>query len=116
MEKQNQVKRTLEQPASMEAIRAILARNECSKRSALVKAVCRGFGFLESRGGPQIGGCSKALRELERAGHFVLPVPTRPNVTGPKGPRPRVVTRDQPSAWSSLSTSLTFIGMPPFGP
>ena len=75
MEKQNQVKRTLEQPASMEAIRAILARNECSKRSALVKAVCRGFGFLESRGGPQIGGCSKALRELERAGHFVLPAP-----------------------------------------
>ena len=87
MEKQNQVKRTLEQPASMEAIRAILARNEHANRSSLVKAVCGTFGLLDSRGGPQFGGCSKALRELERAGHFVLPASTRPNVKGPKAPR-----------------------------
>ena len=87
MEKQNQVKRTLEQPSSMDAIRAILARNEHTNRASLVRCVCGTFGLLDSRGGPQIGGCSKALRELERAGHFVLPASTRPNVTGPKGPR-----------------------------
>ena len=87
MEKQNQVKRTLEQPSSMEAIRAILARNEHANRSSLVQAVCSTFGLLDSRGGAQFGGCSKALRELERAGHFVLPASTRPNVKGPRGPR-----------------------------
>ena len=87
MEKQNQVKRTLEQPASMDAIRAILARNEHTNRSSLVKAVCGTFGLLDSRGAPQVSGCSKALRELERAGHFVLPASTRPNVCGPRGPR-----------------------------
>ena len=87
METQNQVKRTLEQPASIEAIRAILARSEQANRSSLVRTVCGTFGLLDGRGGPQIGGCSKALRELERAGHFVLPASTRPNVKGPKGPR-----------------------------
>ena len=87
MEKQNQVKRTLEQPSSMDAIRAILARNEHTNRASLVRCVCDTFGLLDSRGGPQIGGCSKALRELERAGHCVLPASTRPNVRGPKGPR-----------------------------
>ena len=87
MEKQNQVKRTLEQPSSMEAIRAILARNEHANRSSLVRCVCSTFGLLDSRGDAQFGGCSKALRELERAGHFVLPASSRPNVKGPKGPR-----------------------------
>ena len=87
MEKQNQIKDTLAQPASVDTIRAILAGNEHSNRSALAKAVCHSFGFLDSRGGAQIGGCSKALRELERAGHFALPASTRPHVKGPKGPR-----------------------------
>ena len=87
MEKPNQVKRTLEQPSSMDAIRASLARNEHTNRASLVRCVCDTFGLLDSRGGPQIGGCSKALRELERAGHCVLPASTRPNVRGPKGPR-----------------------------
>jgi len=81
MEKQNQTKHTLTQPSSMEAIRAMLARNEHVNRSALADAVCRSFGFLDSRGGPQTGGCSKALRELERAGDFVLPASPRPDAT-----------------------------------
>jgi len=39
----------------------------------LSDAVCRHFGFFDSRGATQVSGCAKALRELERAGHFVLP-------------------------------------------
>ena len=68
----------------MAAIRAILARNEHANRSSLVKAVCGTFGLLDSRGGPQISGCSKALRELERAGHFVLPASPAPTSMAPK--------------------------------
>ena len=87
MIKQNQIKRTLEQPGSIATVQGILSRREHASRCALADAVCRDFGFHDSRGATQNAGCAKALRELERAGHFVLPAPTRPNVTGPKGPR-----------------------------
>jgi hypothetical protein len=40
----------------------------------LPDAVCRHFGFFDSRGATQVSGCAKAMRELERSGHFVLPV------------------------------------------
>ena len=35
--------------------------------------VCKQFNFYDARGREQLGGCLKALRELESAGHFVLP-------------------------------------------
>ena len=35
--------------------------------------MCGHFGFLDARSRAQTAGCVKALRELERAGHFVLP-------------------------------------------
>ena len=35
--------------------------------------MCQHFGFFDARQRTQTGGCVKALRELERAGHFVLP-------------------------------------------
>ena len=35
--------------------------------------MCGHFGFFDARGRSQSAGCGKALRELERAGHFVLP-------------------------------------------
>ena len=74
MIKQSQIKRTLEQPDSIDAVRSILRRGELGSRRALADAVCRDFGFLDSRGAAQNAGCAKALRELKRAGHFVLPV------------------------------------------
>lgn len=81
MQTQNQIKRTLERPDSIESIRGLLGRNEHAHRVALAGAVCRHFGFLDSRGATQIAGCAKALRELERAGHFVLPVPVGRDAT-----------------------------------
>ena len=81
MDKQHQIKRTLAQPGSIEAIRRVLADTVHQHRSALARAVCEQFGFLDARGRAQTGGCVKALRELERAGHFVLPA------AGGGGPR-----------------------------
>jgi len=75
MEKQNQIKRVLAQPESIEAVRRLLESNAHQSRSALAGAVCRQFGFFDPRGGEQSSGCVKALRELERAGHFALPAP-----------------------------------------
>lgn len=74
MIKQSQIKRTLEHPDSINVVRSILRRGELGSRSALADVVCRDFGFLDSRGSTQNAGCAKALRELERVGHFVLPV------------------------------------------
>ena len=71
--KQNQIKRTLGLAESIAVVRSILHRSEHTSRSALGDAVCRSLGFLDSRGATQNAGCAKALRELERAGLFVLP-------------------------------------------
>ena len=73
MDTQNQIKRTLSEPTSLEYIRELLQRNEILHRSELAKLVCEHFGFHDARGRQQIAGCLKALRELEAAGHFVLP-------------------------------------------
>jgi len=74
MIKQNQIKRTLVLPESIAIVRGILSRSQHASRAAFADAVCQDFGFLDSRGAAQNAGCAKALRELERAGHFVLPV------------------------------------------
>ena len=74
MIKQSQIKRTLLHPNSIDTGRSILMRSELGSRTALADAVCQDFGFLDSRGATQKAGCAKALRELEQAGHFVLPV------------------------------------------
>jgi hypothetical protein len=67
MDKQNQIKRTLGQPGSIEAIRRLLADGEHASRSSLAEATCQHFGFLDARLRTQTAGCVKALRELERA-------------------------------------------------
>src|SRR5450631_1131258 len=77
MNAQNGIKRTLKQVASIEVIRELLAHTEHKSRSSVAESVCRHFGFLDARQRTQTGGCVKALRELERAGHFVLPTVTR---------------------------------------
>jgi hypothetical protein len=77
MNAQSGIKRTLKQVASIEVIRELLAHTEHKNRSSVAESVCRHFGFLDARQRTQTGGCVKALRELERAGHFVLPTVTR---------------------------------------
>ena len=73
METQSQIKRTLAQQGSIEAICRLLDDDVHPNRSSLAQAVCEQFGFLDARQRSQTAGCVKALRELERAGHFVLP-------------------------------------------
>ena len=73
MDTQNQIKRTLAQQGSIEAIGRLLADDAHANRSSLARAACQHFGFRDARGRAQTAGCVKALRELERAGHFVLP-------------------------------------------
>ncbi len=73
MHQQNQIKRTLAQPEAINIVRSQLASNVHRNR------------FHDARGHHQIGGCNKALRELERAGHFVLPTSNMPKTI--KSPR-----------------------------
>jgi len=73
MEKQNQIKRTLALPASIETIRDLLENKELNNRTRLARRVCEEFKFYDTRDQVQISGCLKALRELEAAGHFSLP-------------------------------------------
>ena len=76
MNTQNQIKRTLEQAAAMETIRLTLADQDITNRTQLADRLCEHFDLRDPRGRVQRAGCLRALRELERAGHFRLP-PTR---------------------------------------
>ena len=73
MKTQNQIKRTLSEPTHVEYVCGLLGSNEIRHRNELAQRVCEQFGFYDARGEAQRGGCVKALRELESAGHFVLP-------------------------------------------
>lgn len=73
MDGQNQVKRNLSAPANIEYVRGVLESKENLTRNELARVVCRRFGFHDARDQEQVSGCLKALRELEAAGHFVLP-------------------------------------------
>ncbi len=73
MNTQKQIKRTLSEPTNIEYVCGLLESNEIRHRSELAALVCEQFGFYDARGQEQRGGCLKALRELEAAGHFVLP-------------------------------------------
>ena len=86
MNEQNQVKRALRQQASIEVIRELLAGKEHRSLSSVAESICQHFGLRDARGRSQIAGCVKALRELEGAGHFVLPAPMRKRRTA-AGPR-----------------------------
>ena len=70
MHQQNQIKQTLCRPDSLDVVRRELDSNVHRNRTSLSKALCQHFNFNDARGRQQIGGCTKALRELERKGHF----------------------------------------------
>ena len=82
METQNKIKQTLTDPGAIDYIKNILAINTDINRTTLAETLCNRFYFFDFRGKHQIGGCIKALRKLEQAGHFRLPE----SVTG-KSPR-----------------------------
>lgn len=73
MNTQNQIKRTLSEPEHVEYVRGLLEINEVQHRNELAQRVCEQFGLYDARGRAQRGGCVKALRDLEAAGHFALP-------------------------------------------
>jgi hypothetical protein len=85
MNKQNQIKRTLSEPSAITFVAETLKGGNCAHRNALADVVCNEYGFYDLRGHPQHGGCVKALRELEAAGHFILPAAQNKN--GPKTPK-----------------------------
>jgi hypothetical protein len=74
MKTQNQVKRILSRPESISHICTILDGNKGIHRTELSDQLCEQYGFYDPRGVFQKGSCMKALRELERSGHIVLPV------------------------------------------
>lgn len=83
--RRHQIKRSLSAPARIAFVRDLLERETVRHRSELAVHVCERFGFYDPRGRVQLGGCLKALRELEHAGDFRLPPPqVRP---GPRQPR-----------------------------
>ena len=100
MDAQNEIKRTLKQETSIEVIRGLLAQQEHHSRSSVAESVCQHFGFFDARQRTQTAGCVKALRELERAGHFVLPAALDRGRVGAKSPRrlgePVEAARDVP--------------------
>src|SRR5512136_882960 len=81
MNTQNQIKRVLSEPGTIEYVAELLKVNEFGHRTALADFLCVRFEFYDTRNRAQRDGCLKALRELEAAGHYTLPV-----AQGKKGP------------------------------
>jgi hypothetical protein len=82
MNTQNLIKRKLAEPQSITIIREILEAYEGVSCSAIAHQVCGRLALFDARGKAQRAGCLKALRELEGAGHFVLPTARRPRKRG----------------------------------
>jgi len=74
MNTQNQIKRALSEPGAIEYVAELLKVNDFGHRTALADFLCERFEFYDTRNRAQRDGCLKALRELETAGHYTLPV------------------------------------------
>jgi hypothetical protein len=82
---QNQIKRTLSQAEVIRYVAGLLKVRKFVHRSELANFLCGQFKFSDAGGRMQRSGCVKALRALEAAGHFKLPVAQ--GKTGPKKPK-----------------------------
>ena len=71
MDTQNQIKRTLAQADAVDYVREQLDSRQFINRTRLASFLCTHFDFHDIRGDKQLGGCLKALRELEAAGQFI---------------------------------------------
>jgi hypothetical protein len=72
---------------NLDFLRQQLEGNQSLLRTEFAERVCEQFGFNDPRGHKQNSGCLKALRELEVAGHFVLPAARGMSGTTTKSPR-----------------------------
>ncbi len=88
---QSQIKRTLSKPVSISYIANLLDSGEFTHRTELADFLCEEWGFQDARGELQRGGCVKALRELEAAGHFTLPEAQAKNGPGTPNRLPAAV-------------------------
>lgn len=84
--RQNQIKRTLSSGRGIEQVRGLLEGTDGCGRGEFAARVCQQFGFYDPTGREQRSGCLKALRELEAAGHFLLPA-GRPSAERQSGSR-----------------------------
>ena len=73
MNVQNQIKRALSKPETIEYVSRLLKEEEFVSRTELADFLCEEFGFQDPSGQKQRGGCLKGLRELEAKGWFQLP-------------------------------------------
>jgi hypothetical protein len=85
METQNQIKRTLSEPDTVEAIRGILSAEPGLNRTQVADLLCARLKLVDARGRKQRSGCLKALRKLEQQGRLALPPVRRQGTV----PRPR---------------------------
>ena len=70
---QNQIKRALSKPETIEYVGHLLEEDEFFSRTELADFLCEEFGFQDPGGQNQRAGCLKGLRELEAKGWFQLP-------------------------------------------
>ena len=72
---QHCIAETLSHSEAVETLRVLRTQAGDTSRSAFARQVCREFGFVDSRGQPQVASCQKALRSLHSAGRIDLPPP-----------------------------------------
>jgi hypothetical protein len=87
MKIQNQIKRTLSQPDSIGFVQRRLERAGNVSRTQLSEELCEHFHFHDPNGNQQTAGCLKALRQLEKAGLFILPASKKGKTKKPIGQR-----------------------------
>ena len=85
-------------------MQAMLDDASIAHRTALADVLCTEFGFHDAQGRSQRAGCLKALRDLERAGHFELPVALTlgRSAGGPRGAAPVEAAQAVPAVVDDL--------------
>ena len=114
---QHCIAETLSHSEAVETLRVLRTQAGDTSRSAFARHVCREFGFVNSRGQPQVASCQKALRSLHSAGRIDLPAPRhggragdcRPRRLGQPVPPPQAVP---PAAGAVAGLKLTLVTSP----
>ena len=114
---QHCIAETLSHSEAVETLRVLRTQAGDTSRSAFARQVCREFGFVDSRGQPQVASCQKALRSLHSAGRIDLPAPRhggrtgdcRPRRLGQPVPQPQAVP---PAAGAVAGLKLTLVTSP----
>ena len=96
MKTQNQIKRKLSQPESIEHICNLLHASANLKTTKLADMLCERFGFYNPLGEKQRTGCLKALRELEAGG--LIAIPQSPQKRKKRSPRRLTEPLPEPQA------------------